>query len=124
MACRRGLTQTRSHDHTSTRSHASSARSALLVDPAEINDRHLVRGGDEVAVDSAEHPYHVVLASELRVLALDIARAQVLDCFDLDPIQDRGIQLLAAAEAGADRDPDDHTGLILVGLVSEPDGDG
>ncbi len=78
--------------------------------------------GDEVAINAAQHPNHVIHRAELRVLALDIAWRQFGDRFDFNSIQDCGIELLPSAKSRADSDPNDHSRLVFIGLVAKSNG--
>ena len=96
----------------------------LLVNSREVDHRHPVLGGDEVPVDPGKHLDHVVVVTEFGVFPLDVPGRKFGDGFHLNPIQDRGVQLLAPAEARADRDPNHHAGLILLGFIPEPNSGG
>jgi hypothetical protein len=79
-------------------------------------------GGNQVAIDSAEHGEDVVLSAELGVFSLDIARGELADLLDFDPVENGAVKFLPAAEARSDRDPHDLACAILIRLVSEPNG--
>jgi hypothetical protein len=62
-----------------------------------------------------------IRAANLRVVVLDLPRAEVVQRLDLDLV-DHGVEdPLPRPVAGADEDGHDHTLLVLRGLVAEPD---
>src|SRR3954469_1515353 len=99
-------------------------RRRRLDDLGEADHRHLVVLGDRPAVDLLEEAKLLLQATELGVVVLDVAPAEIAGALDLDVVDHRGEDLLALAVAEADRDPDDLTALVLVALVAEPDGRG
>ena len=75
-------------------------------------------GRDEVSVNPGEHLYHIVMGPEFRVFALDIPGRELGYGLYLNPVEDRGVQLLAAAETRANRHPYHHARSIFFGLIA------
>ncbi len=89
-----------------------------LIDAAEIDHRHSMGGGDEVAVDAAQHADDIVLASEFGIFSLDVPGAEVVDRFDFYSVENGRVELLSAAKAWANGHPHDHSRSVFVTLVT------
>src|SRR5205085_1275662 len=90
----------------------------LLIDSRKIDNRDPMLGSDEVSVNAGEHLYHIVMGPEFRVFALDVSWRELGYGFHLNPVEDCRVQLLAAAETGADRYPNHHSRSIFFGLIA------
>src|SRR3954454_2199064 len=93
----------------------------VVHDLAEAHDGDDVVGRHRSPVDLLEEVLHLVLAAELGVVVLDVARREVLETLDLDLIDDRLEDLLSRRVLVADRHQHGLVLLVLVGLVAEPD---
>src|SRR4051794_8655709 len=93
----------------------------VVDDLAEAHDGDDVVGRDGPSVDLFEEVLHLVVAAELGVVVLDVARREVLEALDLDLVDDRLEDLLARGVLVADGHQHRLVLLVLVGLVAEPD---
>src|SRR3954470_23026520 len=90
-------------------------------DLREADDRDESVGLDLAVVELAEEAGHLVGASDLGVVVLDLPRRQLAERLDLDLVDHRVEDVLARAEADAAEDAHHHAFLVLAGLVAEPD---
>src|SRR3954468_18926648 len=83
--------------------------------------------GDDVlfgyvpVVQLGEEGCHVLGATDLRVVVLDLARRELGEALHLDLVDDGVEDLLPRAEADTAEHRDDLTLLVLLGLVAEAD---
>src|SRR3954453_20630421 len=90
-------------------------------DLRETDDRDESVGLDLAVVELAEEAGHLVGASDLGVVVLDLPRRQLAERLDLDLVDHRVEDVLARAEADAAEDAHHHALLVLAGLVPEAD---
>jgi len=95
----------------------------LVVDSGEVDHRYVVLGSDQVAIDARQHVQHLIGGPEFGILSFDVAGREFGNLLHLDPVENGGVEFLPAAKSWANRDPNDHSGLIFIRLVSQSDGD-
>src|SRR3954470_5275755 len=110
---------------TVTCSHGGSTpahtRSAAGRDLREADHRDDVLFGHVAVVELREEGCHVLGATDLRVVVLDLARRELGEALHLDLVDDGVEDLLPRAEANTAEHRDDLTLLVLLGLVAEAD---
>src|SRR6185437_11463703 len=96
-------------------------RRRRIQDLREAHDGHDVFGGDRAAVDLFEEVDQLLVAAELRVVVLDVARRQIGQTHHLDLVDHRFEDPLPRRVLVADRDQHQLVLAVLAGLVAEAD---
>jgi hypothetical protein len=101
--------------------HAVAQLGRVLDDLGEPHHGHGVLHRHLATVDLLEEVDHLVHATELGVVVLNVARGQVADALDLDLVDDRVEDLLPRGVLVADRHQHAVVLAVLVRLVAQAD---
>src|SRR5918995_311057 len=91
----------------------------LILDVGEMDDRDGVRLGHRPVVELSEEGGHLLSPADLGVVLLELPRRTLAERLHLDLVDDRVEDLLARPVPQPGEHLDDHSLLVLTGLVAE-----